>query len=118
MTTVNVTTQANTVEATAGSATTVVENVTAAKVNVTADGATTVVETPKAASVQVTASNSTAVVQTPVTTVVKATFPVPYFNVNDSAKVDKSIVYYDAASGQFKADDTQTTSTLTDGGNF
>tara|TARA_R100001163_G_C4949170_1_gene117695 strand:+ start:259 stop:615 length:357 start_codon:yes stop_codon:yes gene_type:complete len=118
MTTVSVTTGANTVQATSGSATTVVENTTAAKVNVTADGATTVVETPKAASVEVTASNSTAVVQTPVTTVVKATFPVPYFNVNDSAKVDKSIVYYDAASGQYKADDTQTTTTLTDGGNF
>ena len=120
MTTVNVTTGANTVQATSGSATTVVENTTAAKVNVTADGATTVVETPKAASVEVTASNSTAVVQTPVTTVVKATLQhqVFYFNVNDSAKVDKSSVYYDAASGQYKADDTQTTSTLTDGGNF
>ena len=44
MTTVNVTTGSNTVQATSGSATTVVENTTAAKVNVTADGATTVVE--------------------------------------------------------------------------
>jgi hypothetical protein len=32
--------------------------------------------------------------------------------------VDKSLVYYDAATSQYKADDTQTTTTLTDGGNF
>ena len=79
---------------------------------------TTVNVTTANNSVTVTDNGATTVVKTPVTTVVKATFPVPYFNVNDSAKVDKSIVYYDAASGQFKADDTQTTSTLTDGGNF
>ena len=118
MTTVNVTTQANTIAATTGGATTVVENSTPAKVSVTADGATTVVESPKAANVEVTATNLTAVVETPVTTVVKATFPVPYFQLEDSAKVDKSLVYYDAATSQYKADDTQTTTTLTDGGNF
>jgi hypothetical protein len=38
--------------------------------------------------------------------------------VNDVAKVDKSIVYYDGTSAQFKADAVWTTSTLTDGGNF
>jgi len=38
--------------------------------------------------------------------------------VDASAKVDKSVVYYDSASGKFKADDTWTTSTLVLGGNF
>jgi hypothetical protein len=38
--------------------------------------------------------------------------------VNTDAKVDKSIVYYNSFSGEFKADATWTTSTLTDGGNF
>lgn len=38
--------------------------------------------------------------------------------VNESAKVDKSIVYYDAGSQQFLADANWTTNTLTDGGNF
>ena len=38
--------------------------------------------------------------------------------VNTAAKVDKSIVYYDGPTSQFKADAVWTTSTLTDGGNF
>jgi hypothetical protein len=38
--------------------------------------------------------------------------------VDTSAKVDKSIVYYDAAASTFKADSILTSSTLTDGGNF
>jgi hypothetical protein len=38
--------------------------------------------------------------------------------VNTTAKVDKSIVYYDASEDTFKADSTWTTSSLTDGGNF
>ena len=81
---------------------------------------TTVNVTTTSNSVTVTDNGATTVVKTPVTTVVKATLQhqVFYFDINDSAKVDKSIVYYDAASGQYKADDTQTTSTLTDGGNF
>lgn len=81
---------------------------------------TTVNVTTTNNSVTVTDNGATTVVKTPVTTVVKATLQhqVFYFNINDSAKVDKSIVYYDAASGQYKADDTQTISTLTDGGNF
>lgn len=40
------------------------------------------------------------------------------FVINDAAKVDKSIVYYDAASASYKADTTWTTSTLVDGANF
>jgi hypothetical protein len=38
--------------------------------------------------------------------------------VNDTAKVNKSIVYYDSASGTFKADTTWTTDTIVDGANF
>lgn len=79
---------------------------------------TTVNVTTTKNTVTVTENGASTVVQTPVTTVVKATFPVPYFNIDDSAKVDKSIVYYDAATGQYKADNDQTVTTLTDGGNF
>ena len=38
--------------------------------------------------------------------------------VDDAAKIDKSIVYYDAASSSYKADATWTTSTIVDGANF
>lgn len=38
--------------------------------------------------------------------------------VDDTAKVDRSIVYYDAASATFKADNTWTTTTIVDGANF
>jgi hypothetical protein len=38
--------------------------------------------------------------------------------VNDAAKIDKSIVYYDAPSSSYKADATWTTSTIVDGANF
>lgn len=38
--------------------------------------------------------------------------------VDESAKVDKSIVYYDASSQKFLANANWTTNTLTDGGNF
>ena len=79
---------------------------------------TTVNVTTTKNTVTVTEDGSSTVVQTPVTTVVKATFPVPYFNIDDSAKVDKSIVYYDAASARYKADATWTTDTLVLGGNF
>ena len=36
----------------------------------------------------------------------------------DSAKVDKSVVYYDSASGKYKADDTWTIKTIVKGGDF
>ena len=38
--------------------------------------------------------------------------------LDDSAKVDNSIVYFDQSSGTFKADATTTKLTLVDGGNF
>jgi hypothetical protein len=44
--------------------------------------------------------------------------PGPGLIVDDTAKIDKSIVYYDAGSGTFKADPTWTTTTIVDGANF
>ena len=38
--------------------------------------------------------------------------------LDDSAKVDDSIVYFDQSSGTFKADATTTKLTLVEGGNF
>jgi hypothetical protein len=38
--------------------------------------------------------------------------------VDDAAKVDKSVVYYDLATASFKADATWIISSITDGGNF
>ena len=38
--------------------------------------------------------------------------------VNDTAKVDKSVVYYDASSTSFRADAVWTIPNLSDGGNF
>jgi hypothetical protein len=38
--------------------------------------------------------------------------------VNDAAKVDKSVIYYDASTASFKADAIWTILSLTDGGNF
>ena len=40
------------------------------------------------------------------------------FDIDTTARVDKSVVYYDAAASVFKADTIWTTSTLSDGGNF
>jgi hypothetical protein len=39
-------------------------------------------------------------------------------DVDTTARIDKSLLYYDAASAQFRADATITTTTLTDGGNY
>lgn len=78
-------------------------------------------------TVTVTEDGSSTVVQNPVTTTVTATTVGPQgpkgdagsgFSLDQTAKVDKSIVYYDSASSQFKADATITKTTLTDGGNF
>ena len=40
------------------------------------------------------------------------------FDLDQAAKVDGSLIYYDATAASFKADAVNTTSTLTDGGNF
>ena len=39
-------------------------------------------------------------------------------DVNATARIDKSLLYYDAASQKFKADATVTTTTITDGGAY
>ena len=39
-------------------------------------------------------------------------------NLDETAKIDGSVVYYDATAAKFKADATITTNLLTDGGNF
>lgn len=39
-------------------------------------------------------------------------------DVNTTAKVANSVLYYDAASSTWKGDDINTVITLTDGGNF
>ena len=39
-------------------------------------------------------------------------------DVNTSAKIAGSVLYYDASSGKWKGDDINTVITLTDGGNF
>ncbi len=38
--------------------------------------------------------------------------------LNDSNKVNNSVVYFDSTSGTFKADSTRTVENLVDGGNF
>tara|TARA_R100000152_G_C6628907_1_gene77142 strand:+ start:268 stop:516 length:249 start_codon:yes stop_codon:yes gene_type:complete len=80
-------------------------------------------------SVNVTTNENTVTVQEGDTTTVTiatqgpqgatgATGPAGGINVSDSAKVDKSVIYYDSSSGQYKADATWTTSTLVFGGSF
>ena len=85
---------------------------------------TTVNVTNQSNTVTVKDASGTTVVKSPVTTVVTASTIGPQgpagqgFEVNTSAKVDKSVVYYDSAAGKFIADDTWTTDTLVLGGNF
>ena len=88
---------------------------------------TTVNVTTTNNSVTVTENGTSTVVQSPVTTTVTATTAGPQgpegpagsgFTLNQAAKVDKSIVYYDSASGEYKADATWTISTVVLGGNF
>lgn len=38
--------------------------------------------------------------------------------LDQASKVDKSVIYYDAAASTFKADSIWTVPTLSDGGNF
>ena len=85
---------------------------------------TTVNVTTTKSTVEVTTNGSTAVVTVPQTSVVSAITQGPQgpagpgFDVDSTAKVDKSVVYYDAASASFKADAVWTTATLVDGANF
>jgi hypothetical protein len=88
---------------------------------------TTVNVTTTNNTVTVTEDGSSTVVQNPVTTTVTATTAGPQgpegpagsgFTLNQTAKVDKSVVYYDSASGEYRADDTWTISTIVKGGDF
>lgn len=85
---------------------------------------TTVNVTTTNNTVTVTKDGSSTVVQNPVTTTVTATTAGPQgasglgTTVDDAAKVDKSVIYYDSASGSFKADDIWTINTIVLGGNF
>tara|TARA_Y100000004_G_scaffold184095_1_gene232691 strand:- start:1896 stop:2279 length:384 start_codon:yes stop_codon:yes gene_type:complete len=127
MTTVNVTATNNTVTVTENNSSTVVQNQSSNTVTVTASGSSTVVQNSEAATVNVTESSTSTVVQTPVTTTVTATTAGPQgprgetgsgFTLDATAKVDKSVIYYDSSSGEFKADTTWTVETIVLGGNF
>ena len=74
-------------------------------VNVTTNGKTTVVENTTTNTVSIT----TAGPQGPAAS---------GFVFDGSGKVDDSIVYYDSAAGEFKADNTTTKLSLVEGGNF
>jgi|TARA_R100000152_G_C6546737_1_gene22810 hypothetical protein len=45
-------------------------------------------------------------------------FAVSQTTMDDSGKVNNSVVYFDSTSGTFKADATRTVENLVDGGNF
>lgn len=88
---------------------------------------TTVNVTTTNNTVTVTEDGSSTVVQSPVTTTVTATTAGPQgpkgdtgssFSLNDTAKVNLSVVYYHSASGEYRADDTWTISTIVKGGDF
>ena len=74
-------------------------------VNVTTDGKTTVVENTATNTVSITTTGP----QGPLAS---------GFVFDGSGKVDDSIVYYDSAAGEFKADNTTTKLSLVEGGNF
>ena len=75
-------------------------------------------------SVNVTTDGKTTVVKDTTTNTVSITTVGPQgpaaagFTFDGSAKVDDSIVYYDSASGEFKADAATTKLSLVEGGNF
>ena len=74
-------------------------------VNVTTNGKTTVVENTTTNTVSIT----TAGPQGPAAA---------GFVFDGSGKVNDSIVYFDSAAGEFKADNTTTKLSLVEGGNF
>ena len=77
-------------------------------------------------SVNITSTKNTVTVNEGDTTVVTVatqgpqgpTFSSSGTTLDDSAKVNDSVVYFDSTSGTFKADATTTKLTLVDGGNF
>ena len=88
---------------------------------------TTVNVTTTKNTVTITENGSSTVVQNPVTTTVTATTAGPQgpegpagsgFTLNQTAKVNQSVIYYDSASGEYRADDTWTIKTIVKGGDF
>jgi len=85
---------------------------------------TTVNVTTQNNTVSVSSAGNTTVVETPKTNVVTAITAGPQgasgsdFSINGTAKIDRSVVYYDSASGEYKADATWTIDTIVLGGNF
>lgn len=73
-------------------------------------------------TVTVTENGSTTVVTVPQTSVVTAFTAGPQgptgIPIDQTAKVDKSVIYYDATAATFKADALWTVPTLSDGGNY
>jgi len=76
-------------------------------------------------SVNITTTKNTVTVNGDTNVVTVATqgpqgpsFAVTGTTLNDSNKVNDSLVYFDSSSGTFKADATTTKLTLVDGGNF
>ena len=75
-------------------------------------------------AVNVTTSGKTTVVENTSTNTVSITTAGPQgpaaagFVFDGSGKVNDSIVYYDSAAGEFKADNTTTKLSLVEGGNF
>ena len=77
-------------------------------------------------SVNITTTKNTVTVNEGDTTVVTVatqgpqgpTFSSSGTTLDDSAKVNDSVVYFDSSSGTFKADQTRTVENLVDGGNF
>tara|TARA_R100000322_G_scaffold114759_1_gene73736 strand:+ start:4873 stop:5100 length:228 start_codon:yes stop_codon:yes gene_type:complete len=73
-------------------------------------------------SVNVTNLKNTVTVNEGDTTVVNVTTVGPQgpkgIDLDETAKVNGSVVYYDSTSAKFKADATTTKLTLVDGGNF
>mgnify|MGYP001301804495 CR=1 FL=1 len=74
-------------------------------VNVTTDGKTTVVKETATNTVSITTTGP----QGPIAS---------GFTFNGTARVDDSIVYFDLASGEYKADADVTKKSLVEGGNF
>ena len=73
-------------------------------------------------SVNITNLKNTVTVNEGDTTVVNVTTVGPQgpkgIDLDETAKVNGSVVYYDSTSAKFKADATTTKLTLVDGGNF
>ena len=77
-------------------------------------------------SVNITTTKNTVTVNEGDTTVVTVatqgpqgqSFATSGATLDDSAKVNNSVLYFSSASGTFKADATRTVENLVDGGNF